>query len=309
MLGNLQVHQFQEQMKLRGYAERTIRDYGLNVGYFINYLTDEEYLKEIDEVRQDHIRSYHIGLQAREIKGKPFSKKTIRTKMGAVKVFFKLMHEGGFIKENLEGCIAIPRIKSEAPKNIPSAKEIAEFLDSVVPDRPITIRDRTILELLYATGIRNGELRRLTIGDLDLQDQKLYIDKAKGGKNKVVPIGEWLVPFFSKYLNEVRSLFSFNGTNLLFPSKSGKQITQANLRDMVKKYAVRMGTAKRITPHTFRHCLCTHLLKAGLDIRYVQRVAGHADIKSTMAYTHLITDDLQEKHTQYHPRQKLTNEQ
>lgn len=309
MSSNLEVHQFREQMRLKNYAERSIKDYGLNVGYFLRYLADEEYLKELDEIRPEHIRSYHVSLQSREGKGKPFTKRTISTRMGAVKTFLKLMHEGGFIREDLEGRIKIPRIKSEAPKNIPSEKEIAELLDSVVPDKPIRIRDRAILELLYATGLRNAQLRRLTVGDLDLQDQKLFIDKFKGANNKVVPIGEWLLPFLLKYLNEARSLFASNGTDLLFPSKNGRLITQANLRDMIRKYRLRMGTAKRITPHTFRHCAATHLLKAGLDVRYVQKFLGHADIKSTLVYTHLITDDLQEKHTQYHPRQKLTNEQ
>jgi integrase/recombinase XerD len=300
---SIQIQQFAETMRLKNYAERTIQDYTLNVKDFFKYLTEEEYLKNVDDIRPDHIRSYHLHLQERVFHNKVMTQKSIRTKMGSVKAFFKLMNESGLIRNNLESCIILPRLKVNPPKNLPSVKEIIEYLDSVVPNNPITSRDRTILELLYASGIRNAELRKLKINNLDLNEQKLFID-GKGGTNRLVSIGEWLIPFFTKYLSDSRLHFAHNGTDLLFPSKNGRTITQANLRDLVRKYAVRMGTSKRITPHTFRHCCATHLLKGGCDIRFVQQHLGHIDIKSTILYTHLLTDDLKDAHSKYHPRQR-----
>ncbi len=165
-----------------------------------------------------------------------------------------------------------------------------------------------MLGLLYATGIRNAELRNLKIGHLDLKEQKVYVE-GKGGNNRLVAIGEWLLPLFTKYFSESRPYFATNGTDLLFPSKNGKTITQTNLRDLVRKYAIRMGTSKRITPHTFRHCCATHLLKNGCGISHVKDHLGHTDIKSTTIYLHLVTDDLKEAHLKYHPRQKYNDQQ
>jgi integrase/recombinase XerD len=158
---SIQIQQFAETMRLKNYAERTIQDYTLNVKDFFKYLTEEEYLKNVDDIRPDHIRSYHLHLQERVFHDKVMTKNSIRTKMGSVKAFFKLMNESGLIRNNLESCIILPRLKANPPKNLPSVREIIEYLDSVVPNNPITSRDRTILELLYASGIRNAELRKL----------------------------------------------------------------------------------------------------------------------------------------------------
>jgi integrase/recombinase XerD len=304
---SIQIQQFTETMRLKNYAEKTIQDYTFNVKDFFKYLTEEEYLKNVDDIRPDHIRSYHLHLQKRVFHNKNMTNKSIRTKMGSLKMFFKLMYGSGLIRNNLESCIVLPNVKSNPPKNLPSVKEIIEYLDSVVPKNSITLRDRTILELLYATGIRNSELRKLKVEHLDLNEQKIFI-KAKGDEKRLVAIGEWLLPLFTKYLAESRQEFAKNGTDLLFPSKNGRIITKANLRDLVRKYAIRMGTSKRITPHTFRHCCATHLLKGGCDIRFVQQHLGHADMKSTTLYTHLLTDDLKEAHSKYHPRQRINDD-
>lgn len=302
---NIHIHQFAEELRLRSYAERTVHDYTLNVKDFFGYLQAEEYVNSLNEIRPDHIRSYQLFHQNKVSRyNKQMDTRSICTKMNSIKVFFRLMHESGLIRNDLEGCIKLPRIKNRAPHNIPDEREIAEFLDSVVPDSPITLRDRTILEVLYSTGIRNTELRNLTVDNLDLQAQKVFIKKGKGGKSKTVCIGEWLIPLLQRYLEHSRPHFVKNGSNVLFPSKRGRIITVGNLRDMVLKYAQKFGTAKNITPHTFRHCCAKHLLQAGCDLRYVQEHLAHADIKSTIVYTELLTEDIKKAHSQFHPRQK-----
>jgi integrase/recombinase XerD len=304
-MNNIHIHQFAEELRLRNYAERTIHDYTLNVKEFFSYLADEESVNSINEIRPDHIRSYQLHNQNKVCRyNKPMTTKSICTKMNSTKAFFRLMFESGLIRNDLEGCIKLPRIKNRAPQNIPDEKEIAEFLDSVVPSSIITLRDRTILEILYSTGLRNSELRNLAIDNLDIQAQKFYIKAGKGGESRTVSIGEWLVPLIQKYLELSRPHFINNETNILFPSKNGLVLTKGNLRDMVRKYALKFGISKRITPHTFRHCCTTHLLKAGCDLRYVQLHLGHRDIKSTIIYTDLITEDIKEAHAKYHPRQK-----
>jgi integrase/recombinase XerD len=183
------------------------------------------------------------------------------------------------------------------------------LIESVLPTNPLSIRDRCIVELLYATGLRNQELRTLPVGNVDLTEKTLFVT-GKGSKDRIVPVGDWVMPYLLEYLEAARpKLINLREpTELLFVSKNGRMITEANLGDMIKKYARKIGLDIPITPHSFRHACATHLLKGGADIRYVQELLGHSDLSSTQIYTQLDISFLKQAHKKYHPRERLWEE-
>jgi integrase/recombinase XerD len=130
--------------------------------------------------------------------------------------------------------------------------------------------------------------------------------KGKGSKDRIVPVGDWVMPYLREYLEVARPKLvnPREPIDLLFLSKNGRMITNCNLNDLVRKYCKRAGIEKRITPHSFRHACATHLLKGGADIRYVQELLGHADLSSTQIYTHIDISFLKKAHSKYHPRER-----
>ncbi len=296
------VHQFAESLKGADYAHTTIRDYCDNVKDLLRYLANEEYLSDIKDIREEHLRSYQLYLKDKLHKGRKLSRKTIRTKLGALRCFFKQMLEANHLRVALEPCIRLPKTQEPILHNLPTVDEVCELLDSIDTETVLGSRDRTMLEILYATGMRSLELRTLTLDSIDLTENVVRVN-GKGRKFRVVPLGEWVIPFVRDYLEHYRHEIAGNSP-LLFPSKNGRMITKANLGDLIKKYADKVNVTKRITPHTFRHCCATHLLDSGADLRMIQRLLGHADIKSTQRYLNTLTNHLQVAHLKYHPRQE-----
>lgn len=301
---DIAVHQFAECLKGAHYSHTTIRDYCDSVKDLFKFLSDEECLTDIRDIREEHLRSYQLSMQDKLCKGRKLSRKTIRTRLGALRCFFRQMLEANHLRIALDQCIKLPKIQEHIPFNLPTVDEVCELLDSITPDSAIESRDRAMLELLYSTGMRSKEIRSLPLNAIDLSEMKVRVEgKGKGKKYRVVPIGEWVIPFLRDYLQEYRASIAGN-SELLFPSKNGRMITKANLGDLIKKYAEKNNLTKRITPHTFRHCCATHLLESGADLRMIQKLLGHEDIKSTQRYLNSLTNHLQAVHLQFHPRQK-----
>lgn len=171
----LQIHQFKEQMRLQNYSDKSIADYVFHVRNLFKYLTEEESVQSADSIRIDHINSFHLHLKKREYRGKPVGIKSIRTKLNAIKLFFRLMSGSGLVRNDISGCIILPSVPKNVINNIPTIKEMAELLDSITPDTPIRKRDRLILELLYGTGLRSKELRSLKMDQIDLTERILLV--------------------------------------------------------------------------------------------------------------------------------------
>jgi integrase/recombinase XerD len=164
------------------------------------------------------------------------------------------------------------------------------------------IRDRAILELLYATGIRNQELRTLTVDNYDRTEQTIFVT-GKGARDRLVPVGSWVVPYLLEYLEAVRPKLVRQPTAIMFLTKTGLQFQTDNLIDLIRRYAKKVGL-EYLTPHMFRHAVATHLLKNGADIRWVQELLGHKDLGSTQLYTHIDISSLKEVHKRFHPREQ-----
>ena len=302
----IKLQQFAEKLELLGYSKRVIKDYPALLRLFFKYLEKEENIQALANITTEHITGYHCFLQyTKHRKDIYLSTNTIRSRLGAVKTFFTLMHEEGIIEKDLGKQVTVPKRKKDLPRHVPSEQDMKILLDSIETKNPITTRDKAMLELLYATGIRNEELRTCTIDNLDVQEKTLFIT-GKGSKDRVVPVGDWVLPYLMEYLAIARPRFlkQQSPTALLFISKNGRLLTEGNLCDLVHKYAIKAGLFYTITPHSFRHACGTHLLKAGADIRYVQELLGHADLSSTQIYTKLDLTFLKKAHTKFHPRQR-----
>ena len=180
------------------------------------------------------------------------------------------------------------------------------ILEAPSGDTPLELRDRAILEVLYSTGLRNMELRNLTLFDADLKGGLLRIRDGKRKKERIVPLGECAVRHLRRYLRNGRPhLAQSSSQTLLFVSKNGRQITSANLIWIVKKYLKRTKIGKEITPHSFRHSCATHMLKGKADLRHIQELLGHASVQTTQIYTKVELSNLKEVHRRCHPRQKM----
>lgn len=303
------LHQFAEKLELLGYSKRSIAEYPYYMGKFCKYLTEHENIERLSDVRPEHLNAYHTWLQYTRFKHDRYlTGGTVRKRLVAVKAFYRIMHAERLIGQDYAPLISLPKQKKGLPRHVPTEKDMKTLLESIALKDPITIRDRAILELLYATGLRNEEIRTSTLDNLDLQERTLFVT-GKGAKDRVVPVGDWVMPYLREYLetSRPRLLNPKEPTDLLFISKNGRRITFGNLGDMIRKYAKKAGVEHRISPHSFRHACATHLLKAGADIRYVQELLGHADLSSTQIYTKIDITFLKQAHKKYHPREKQDN--
>lgn len=300
----IKVHQFKEKLELRGYSKRTIVDYPEEVRRFFEYLSSEESLNTVKDVELEHINGYHTFMKF--CSKRKLSTKTVHYRLSAIKTFYKIMSEEGLLKNDLSESIVLPKDRKNLPKNIPSQSQIITMLNEIDSCNPMTLRDRAILELLYATGIRNQELRTITLDDYNDLESTLLVS-GKGSKDRVVPVGLWVKPHLAEYLKEVRPRLVKEHTDIFFITKTGKPLLKSDLVNIVKKYSERSGIEK-LTPHTLRHACATHLLQNGADIRWVQELLGHADLTSTQIYTKVDISFLKKAHGKYHPREAFNND-
>ena len=302
----LKLHQFAEKLELLGYAKRSVQDYPYDFGLFLRYLQEKENVNYLSDVRPEHITGYHTHLQyTRFRQSKYLATSTVVKRLEAVRLFYRVMHKEGLIENDLSMYVNSPKKKKHIPRHVPSEKEMAELLESIKPADPLTIRDRAMFELLYATGIRNEELRTLPLDALDLTEKTLFVS-GKGAKDRIVPVGDWVMPHMLEYLEVSRPKLvnPREPLEFLLLTKSGRMFTEGNLGDLIRKYARNAGLEIHITPHAFRHACATHLLKGGADIRYVQELLGHSDLSSTQIYTKVDISMLKQAHKRFHPRER-----
>ena len=197
--------------------------------------------------------------------------------------------------------LSSPKLERKLPRVL-TVDEVEKLLNQPDTSTPAGIRDKAMLEVLYATGIRVSELVSLNLDDIEL-DEGFVRCIGKGSKERVVPMGEIAINALRSYLSKGRpKLVSNPGENALFLNHHGRRLTRQGFWKIVKKYAAQLGIRKEITPHTLRHSFATHLLENGADIRAVQEMLGHADISTTQIYTHVTKDRLKDVYARSHPR-------
>jgi integrase/recombinase XerD len=197
--------------------------------------------------------------------------------------------------------IATPKLPRSLPKSL-TEQDVEQLLDAPHVQTPLGLRDRTMLEVLYATGLRVSELVTLSVSQVSL-DMGVVRVMGKGSKERLVPLGEEALDWIRRYLAEGRpALLTGKLSDALFITARAKSMTRQMFWYLIKKHAKHGGLNKSLSPHTLRHAFATHLLNHGADLRVVQMLLGHADISTTQIYTHVARERLKQLHAQHHPR-------
>ena len=193
-----------------------------------------------------------------------------------------------------------PKLPQALPKTL-TEKQVDDLLAAPNPDEPIELRDKAMLELLYATGLRVTELVGLRLGQVGLQQGVIRVT-GKGNKERLVPMGEVAIDWLTRFMREGRGLLLKSETDVLFPSSRGVVMTRQTFWHRIKHYTKVAGIRAELSPHTLRHAFATHLLNHGADLRVVQMLLGHSDLSTTQIYTHVATERLQKLVEEHHPR-------
>ncbi|MBD3358016.1 MAG: site-specific tyrosine recombinase XerD [Chitinivibrionales bacterium] len=280
----------------RGLSPNTIESYSRDLRKFADYLDREGITDLLAGVDSVVVISFTMSLRKQGL-----SSKTTGRNLSAIRMFFRFLAREGTVS-------ADPTVNIETPRNrahLPTVLNLSD-VDALLaqPDRttPRGLRDKAMLEVLYATGVRVSELVALTMENLNLQVGYL-VTFGKGSKERVVPLGEAAVDCVNEYITHGRPLLlKENNSRFVFLNGSGKGLTRQGFWKIIRRYALKAGIDKKLSPHTLRHSFATHLLENGADLRSVQMMLGHADISTTQIYTHLTQERLKNIHLQYHPR-------
>ncbi|MGD8567168.1 MAG: site-specific tyrosine recombinase XerD [Gammaproteobacteria bacterium] len=221
--------------------------------------------------------------------------------LSSIKRFYQYCVREQLIDQDPSDRIEAPKIGRTLPKSLSEA-EVEALLDAPDLKDPLGVRDRTMLELLYATGLRVSELVTLRMEQINLRQGVVRI-LGKGNKERLVPLGEEALNWLDKYLAEVRhDITPASVSDYVFTTRRHSAMTRQAFWYLIKRYAQKVGIKKHLTPHTLRHCFATHLLNHGADLRVVQMLLGHSDLSTTQIYTHVARERLRSLHAQHHPR-------
>ncbi len=279
----------------KGLSDNTIDSYRRDLTRFLSYLK-EQGCSNLNQIEREHILSFLLKLR-REKKAVA----TINRHLSSIRTFFRYLIQDQVLKTDPSALIETPKQEKKLP-HILSVEEVEQLLQAPESSTPFGQRDKAMLEVLYATGIRVSELINLKLDDVHLEMGFLKC-MGKGAKERIIPLGEAAIKALTLYLNNGRrKLDKTRRETTLFLNHHGRPLTRQGFWKIIKQHAVQAGIKKRITPHTLRHSFATHLLENGADLRAVQEMLGHADISTTQIYTHVTKIRLREVYAQAHPR-------
>lgn len=226
---------------------------------------------------------------------------SVNRTLAALRGFYKYLIREKVLESNPIAHIELAKVWMRLPDTL-SRNEMDQLLEQATVESPLGMRDRAMLELMYATGIRVSELISISMNSINWQVGFLIVI-GKGNKERIVPVGQSALNYITRYISEGRpKLLKHTMTNVLFVNRSGRGLTRQGFWKIVKKYATKAGLEHKVHPHTFRHSFATHLLEGGADLRSVQVMLGHTDISTTQIYTHVTGERLKDIHKKYHPR-------
>lgn len=226
---------------------------------------------------------------------------TAARRLSGIRRFYRFLLREGLIAEDPTLRIDSPRLPRRLPDTL-TEDDVDALLTEPDPQESIELRDRAMLEILYGCGLRVSELTGLTVDQVNLRQGVVRIS-GKGGKERLVPLGEEAVDWLVRYMKEARNeLLKGKSSDALFPGNRATAMTRQTFWHRIKHYSVRAGIRKPISPHTLRHAFATHLLNNGADLRVVQMLLGHSDLSTTQIYTHVARQRLQDLHQAHHPR-------
>ncbi|MCL9781044.1 site-specific tyrosine recombinase XerD [Vibrio sp. S4M6] len=290
------VEQFLDSMWLeRGLSENTVASYRTDLAKLLNWMEQNNY--KLDFISLSGLQDYQAWLADKEYK------QTSRARMlSAIRRLFQYLHREKIRADDPTALLISPKLPQRLPKDL-TEEQVEALLDAPNPNDSMELRDKAMLELLYATGLRVTELVSLTMENMSLRQGVVRIT-GKGGKERLVPMGENAVDWIEKFIKQGRGeLLGQNTSDVVFPSKRARQMTRQTFWHRIKHYAVIAGIdSERLSPHVLRHAFATHLLNYGADLRVVQMLLGHSDLSTTQIYTHVATERLKQIHNEHHPR-------
>lgn len=278
----------------KGLSDNTLSAYRTDLRHFDRYLQSQGL--GLCDVGQADVRAY-LAYRVEQ----QFARTSSARLLSSLRRFYTYLLQAKQIAGDPMALIESPKLSRHLPDSL-SESQVDRLLAEPNVDDPVECRDKAMLELLYATGLRVSELVGLTMEQMSLR-QGLVRIVGKGGKERLVPMGEVAIAAVEHYLTSARhELLGYVQSDVVFPSKRSQMMTRQTFWHRIKLYASRAGIETELSPHTLRHAFATHLLNHGADLRVVQLLLGHSDLSTTQIYTHVARARLQELHQQHHPR-------
>lgn len=295
---------FAEYLAARNYAERTVKAYCGELKDFLAFL-QELGLANLGGLTSTHLEEYRLKLFYLRPKGKPLTMTTQACRLGAVRQFVRFLVRQDYLLIDVSANLELPRCSQPLPRTLLSERETFQLLESPATDTALGIRDRAVLETLYATGLRNSETAGLQLEELDWEHHCIRLRKGKGGKSRVVPLGEEAEIWLTEYLERGRpALLRDPAEQTLFLNSRGKPLSREMLSELVVRWSRKAGLDKTVTPHVLRHCCATHMLKRGAGLRHLQALLGHSSLNTTERYTQIEVSELRKVVMRCHPRER-----
>ena len=279
----------------KGLSQNTIEAYSRGLVRFVDHLKRKK-IQDVRDVGKFDVKGFLLSLRKKNL-----NTKSVVRDLSAIRSFFRFLIQEGILETNPVEDLESPKVAKTLPE-ILNLKEIEQILEQPNLQTPLGMRDRAMLEILYATGMRVSELTHLPTHQVNLEGGYVLL-YGKGSKERVVPLGSEAMKWVALYLKGARGALSKGKESaFLFINRSGKEMSRQRFWRNLKDYAKKAGLHKRISPHLLRHSFASHLLERGADLRSVQMMLGHVDISTTQIYTHVTGEKLKKVHKQYHPR-------
>lgn len=300
-----------EQRRALNWSPRTIESYHSHLKVFISFLAAETDAEELNAVTPALLRRYQTYLYHwTDSQGRGRTLATQGARLSALCSFLRDLVRAEVLAHDPSSTLAFPKRRQTLPRAILTKREMARLLAAPDVTTPLGCRDRAVLEVLYATGMRNAELRGLEVSDVDLVYGVAQVRHGKGGKGRIVPLGRAAAAAVRDYLASARPLLlaargpEAVAESTLFLSRTGRPLQALGLIEPLRRHARRARLRKPVTPHTLRHCCATHMLQGRADLRHIQALLGHGSIATTQIYTRVEVTDLKAVHRRCHPRER-----
>ena len=284
----------------KGLSKNTIYSYLRDLIAFSNFIGEEYEINQIENINKEHIHLYLKELS------KTNCTNSISRKLVSLRMLYIFLVKENIVKENLMSSFTLPKRDKKLPIVL-SQEEMIEILDGIIVCDAISSRNRCMVELLYATGMRISELLNLTLKDLNIKMGFIKVI-GKGNKERMIPIGSYVGEILEQYINDYRAEFNIKNDSLLFFNKHGQRLSREEFYSILQTIENSTSITKKVSPHTFRHTFATHLLENGADLRSIQELLGHSDISTTTIYTHISNQKIRSEYQQFHPRIKKHND-
>jgi len=300
---------FEGLLRVNGYSPKTVYHYRYEARRFFGHLR-ECGVEDLVQVSPSHVRDYMAELYGKAMEeGKPSAAHGQNRALQAVKAMFRLLEGEGYLASDPTRHVAYARRPKRLPPGGLTRAEAERLLETPDTSTVIGYRDRAILEVLYSTGLRRSEVESLKVGDVDLKEGFVRVNLGKGGKDRVVPLGEVACRYVEGYLKAIRpQLVKDEAQDILFLSQYGNRLANGVLWRMVSLYGAKAGLKRKVYPHLLRHTCATLMMKNKANLRHIQEMLGHESLGTTQVYLSVTAADLKAAHRKYHPRERMKSD-